>query len=71
MCVLKKMSKKRIREAKVEEHIIREIKLQTYLCNEHITSLYGFFHDEEYLYLIMELLPDGSLQQIKKKKKMP
>jgi len=71
VCVIKKMSKKRIREAKVEEHIIREIKLQTYLNHSHITSLYGYFHDEDHLYLVLELLPDGSLQQVKKKKKMP
>lgn len=71
MCVIKKMSKKRIREAKVEEHIIREIKLQTYLNHSHLTALYGYFHDEDHLYLILELLPDGSLQQVKKKRKLP
>ena len=71
LCVLKKMSKKRIRDAKVMEHIIREIKLQSYLSHAHLTSLYGYFDDEENLYLVMELLPDGSLQQVKKKKKLP
>lgn len=53
ICVIKKMSKKRIREANVVEHIVREIKLQSYLNHSHITSLYGYFHDEDYLYLIM------------------
>lgn len=71
MCVIKKMSKRRIREAKVEEHIIREIKLQSYLNHSHCTSLYGYFHDEDSLYLVLELLPDGSLQQVKKKRKLP
>lgn len=65
------MSKKRIKELKVEEHVIREIKLQTYFTHCHLTSLYGYFHDETHLYLILELLPDGSLQQVKKKKKLP
>ena len=71
MCVLKKMSKKRIKEAKVEQHITREIKLQSYLNHSHITSIYGYFLDEDHLYLVLELLPDGSLQQVKKKKKLP
>jgi serine/threonine protein kinase len=45
--------------------------LQTYLSHSHIAALYGYFHDEEHLYLVIELLPDGSLQQVKKKKKLP
>ena len=64
------MSKKRIRDAKVEEHILREIKIQSYLNHPHLTSLYGYFHDQEYLYLVLEALPDGSLQNVKKKKKL-
>jgi serine/threonine protein kinase len=55
----------------MEEHITREIKLQSYLNHSHCTSLYGYFHDQDFLYLIMELLPDGSLQQVKKKRKLP
>jgi aurora kinase len=71
ICVIKKMSKKRIRDTKVEEHILREIKIQSYLNNGNLTALYGYFHDEEYLYLVLEALPDGSLQQVKKKRKLP
>lgn len=71
LCVLKKMSKKKIREMKVQEHVIRQIKLQSYLCHGNLTSIYGYFADEDYIYLILELLPDGSLQQVKKKKKLP
>jgi serine/threonine protein kinase len=71
VCVIKKMSKRRIRELKVEEHVRREIKLQSYLNHSHLTALYGYFHDPDNLYLILELLPDGSLQQVKKKRKLP
>ena len=46
VCVIKKMSKKRIRTAKVEEHVLREIKIQSYLHNKNLTSLFGYFHDE-------------------------
>jgi aurora kinase, other len=65
------MSKKRIKELKVENHILCEIKIQSYLSHSNLTALFGYFHDEEYLYLIIEALPDGSLQQVKKKRKMP
>ena len=65
------MSKKRIREKKVEQHILREIKIQSYLNHSNLTSLFGYFHDEDNLYLILEALPDGSLQNVKKKKKLP
>lgn len=36
-----------------------------------MTALYGAFHDEKFVYLILEALPDGSLQQVKRKKKLP
>ena len=71
ICVIKKMSKRRIRELKVENHILREIKIQSYLSHSNLTALFGYFHDEENLYLIIEALPDGSLQQVKKKRKYP
>lgn len=31
--------------------------------------MYGYFHDKDYIYLILEYLPDGNLSQIKKRKK--
>ena len=71
VCVIKKMSKKRIKDAKVEQHILRQIKIQSCLNHKNLTSLFGYFHDEENLYLILEALPDGSLQNVKKKKKLP
>ena len=67
--VLKKLKKDKLRAANLEEHLIREIKVQTFLRHRHLTSLYGFFSDESYIYLIMEVLPDGSLKQCKGKKK--
>ena len=50
--------------------MIREIKVQSFLKHRHLTSLYGFFSDEHFIYLILELLPDGSLNQNKGKKKL-
>jgi serine/threonine protein kinase len=70
ICVIKKMSKQRIQEAGAMEHVIREIKIQSYLNHSQLTSLYGYFHDQDNLYLILELLPDGSLMQVKKRRKL-
>lgn len=53
MCVLKKMSKKRIKDLKREEHVIRELKIQLYLNHKHLTAMYGYFHDKDYIYLIL------------------
>ena len=45
LCVIKTISKQKIKEQKLEEHIFREIKLQMYMNHKHITNLFGFFHD--------------------------
>ncbi len=50
---------------------MREIKIQSFLKHRHLTSLYGFFDDDSFIYLILEIMPDGSLMQVKKKRKVP
>jgi serine/threonine protein kinase len=69
--VLKKLLKKKLVEMKLEEHLVREIKIQSFLKHRHLTSLYGFFDDDSFIYLILEIMPDGSLMQVKKKRKVP
>lgn len=49
---------------------MREIKIQTYLTHRHITNLYGFFDDEEYIYLVIEYMSDGSVAQRYGRRKM-
>lgn len=71
LCVIKKLQKKKLIELKLEEQLAREIKIQSFLQHRHLTSLYGFFSDQAYIYLILELMPDGSLMQVKKKRKIP
>jgi serine/threonine protein kinase len=70
MVVLKKLQKKKIIEKKLEEQLIREIKIQSFLQHRHLTSIYGFFSDESCIYLILEVMPDGSLMQVRKKRKI-
>ena len=42
-----------------------------YMNHRHLTSLYGFFHDENKIYMILEYLSDGSLSYVYRKKKVP
>lgn len=52
----------------LEEHVFREIKIQSYLHHRHLTSLFGFFDDANKIYLILEFLPDGNMSSNGKKK---
>ncbi len=70
MVVIKKLLKKKIAQMKVEQHLLRQIKIQSFLKHRHLTSIYGFFNDETYVYLILQIMPDGSLMQVKKKRKV-
>ena len=40
---------------------MREVKIQMYLNHPNIVKLYGFFCDEENIYLIMEYCSEGHL----------
>ena len=68
LCVIKALSKKKIKEMQLEEHVFREIKIQFYLKHRHLTSLFGVFDDKNKIYLIMEYLPDGNMASNGKKK---
>jgi len=37
---------------KVEENVMNEIKIHSFLHHPNIAKLYGCFHDQEYIYLI-------------------
>lgn len=39
--------------------------------HHHLTGLYGYFSDEEKIYLIMELLPTGNLKDVKRNQSLP
>lgn len=47
----------------------RELKLHSILKHRNIVEQYGFFFDEEYLYIMVELCPDGQLYNVIKRKK--
>ena len=45
----------------VEKQLQREIEIGLHLKHQNILPLYGFFHDKEKIYLILEYVPGGEL----------
>ena len=58
---IKVLDKTAIRQMKAQKQIIREIKIHSYLNHRNIIKLYGVFHDEEKVYMIIEYAPNGEL----------
>ncbi len=58
---LKCLYKSEIVESKVEKQVRREIEIQTNLRHPHILRLYGFFHDEKRIFLMLEFAGKGEL----------
>jgi aurora kinase len=48
------LNKAKIKEAKMVEQMIMEIKLQSYMDNPNILKMYGQFHDAKNIYLVLE-----------------
>lgn len=64
---IKVIRKKMIKDSKMAEQIKNEVKIQSYLDHPNILKMYGFFHDEEQFYLILEYAPNGELYEELKK----
>lgn len=58
---MKVLYKKQIKEGEVEHQVRREIEIQTHLRHPNILRMYGYFHDENRVYLILEFAPKGEL----------
>lgn len=59
MVALKRVEKEEVRP--ILEQFTREVKLQSYLEHSNIVRLYGFFQEQEYVYLVLEYMEEGSL----------
>lgn len=46
-----------------EKLIVREINIHSFLNHQNIIKLYGFFHDDQNIYLILEYANQGELYQ--------
>lgn len=53
ICGMKVMSKKQIREEKYVNQIARELSIQFFLNHRNVAPLYGYFSDEENVYLLV------------------
>ncbi|CAG8433073.1 10702_t:CDS:2 [Diversispora eburnea] len=58
---LKVMFKNDLKEHKLEGQLKREIEIQCHLRHPNILRLYGYFHDKERVYLILEYAEKGEL----------
>ncbi|CAM6002245.1 unnamed protein product [Sphagnum balticum] len=61
-----------LKDEQLQNQIIRELKIQCFLHHFNITSMYGYFTDEENVYFLLELCCDGQLYNtIKERKRLP
>lgn len=69
ICALKVMSKQEILSYHIEKQIIREIEIQSNILHENCLALYGWFQDDQNVYLILEYAAYGELYKILTKMK--
>ncbi|KAK2187561.1 hypothetical protein NP493_162g07018 [Ridgeia piscesae] len=63
---LKVLFKAQLRKCAVEHQIRREIEIQAHLRHPHILRLYGYFHDDSRVYILLEYAPKGELYKLLK-----
>ncbi|CAB3368265.1 Hypothetical predicted protein [Cloeon dipterum] len=64
---IKVLFKNQIKEAKVDHQLRREIEIQSHLRHPNILRMFGYFHDDARVYLILEYAPGGELYRLMKK----
>lgn len=58
---LKVLFKQSIRDAKMTHQLRREVEIQSHIKHPNIIRLYGYFHDERRVYIILEYAANGNL----------
>lgn len=58
---IKVINKKELKESEMQAQLVQEIKIQMYSNHPNILKMYGFFHDESKIYLLLELATNGCL----------
>lgn len=61
---LKVLFKNMIQNLNNEHQVRREIEIQSHLRHPNILRMYGYFHDEHRVYLILEYAPKGKILNI-------
>ncbi|KAI9304275.1 aurora kinase A [Cunninghamella echinulata] len=60
---LKILIKKEIQEANVVHFLKREVEIHSHLRHRHILRMYGYFQDDQHVYLVLDCASKGSLYQ--------
>lgn len=58
---MKVLDKMVLRQMRVQRQLIREIKFHWYLKHKNVVPLYGIFHDEDRVYMLMEYADRGDV----------
>jgi len=61
ICALKVLHKHEIKKGSVEKQVRREIEIQSNLRHPNVLQLYGHFHDNKRIFLILEYAGKGEL----------
>ncbi|KAJ8725949.1 hypothetical protein PYW08_004132 [Mythimna loreyi] len=65
---LKVLFKSQILDSEIEHQVRREVEIQCRLRHPNILRMYGYFHDEKRIYLILEYAKQGSLYKLLKER---
>ncbi|KAJ1911790.1 spindle assembly checkpoint kinase [Tieghemiomyces parasiticus] len=64
---LKVLFKSEVKQPNLARQLRREVEIQSHLRHENILRLFGYFHDEKRVYLILEYASRGELYKILRK----
>lgn len=65
---LKVLFKSQILDSEIEHQVRREVEIQCRLRHPNILRMYGYFHDEKRIYLILEYAKHGALYKLLKER---
>lgn len=72
MLAIKAVEKAMILQEEIVEQFTREVKIQMFFNHANIVKMYGCFHDEKNIYILLELATAGPLaQQLQRAEPMP
>lgn len=64
------MNKTKVKDSGMQDQVVSEIKLQTYMNHPNILKIYGFFHDQKNIYLILEYCSQCLFKEFRNKNKL-
>ncbi|KAF2795902.1 kinase-like protein [Melanomma pulvis-pyrius CBS 109.77] len=72
VCALKVLHKDEIAQGKVEKQVRREIEIQSHLAHPNVLRLFGHFHDNKRIILILEFAAKGELyKHLRREQRFP